>query len=277
MRAPSRGNSASWIGALASTLLAATASAGPTSTKDTPKGLPITLPGGLVIVIGAEPPTRPEAVILSPERYQQLLDRLEKLQAELDARQPVRPRSCELDGRLEQRGQQAIVRLKATFKFTTTQPKTVVHLGCQRAQAVEATGDDGKPPLLTASDDGLRVQVESAGDHTLRLELDVPVSPRGPKGAELGFELGLPGAPITALAFQPPPNVKRFTLATRVPRTGPGLAPVVEPEVEVVEAERFAPAKGGAPLGAVTQLALSWDDPQRRADVARSAESEVTV
>jgi hypothetical protein len=277
MGAPSRGKSATWIGALASALLTATASAGPTPTTDAPKGLPITLPGGLVIVIGAEPPTKPEAVILSPERYQQLLDRLEKLQAELDARQPVRPRSCELEGRLEQRGQQAVVRLKATFKFTTTQQKAVVHLGCQRAQAVEAAGDDGKPPLLTASDDGLRVQVESAGDHTVRLELDVPVSPRGPKGAELGFELGLPGAPITALAFQPPPNVKRFSLTTRVPRTGPGLGPAAEPEVEVAEAERFAPAKGGAPLGPVTHLALSWDDPQRRGDVARSAEADVTV
>src|SRR5262249_46189684 len=196
----------------------------------------------------------------------------------LEARQPTRPRSCELEGNLEQRGRQVVVRLKATFKFTTVQPRSVVYLGCQRAQAVEATGDDGKPPLLTAADDGLRVQVESAGDHTVRLELDVPVSPRGPKGAELGVEVGLPGSPITALSFHAPTNVRRYTLTTKTQKAAAAPGPLVpEADVESTEADRFLPTKGGAPLGPITYLALSWEDPQRRAEVVRSAETEMTV
>jgi hypothetical protein len=281
MGAPSRGKSAACISALAVLLLVASARAEDRPAKDPPTGVPITLPGGLVIVVGGPgggPGMKPEVVILTPERYREIQERLERLQGELEARQPSRPRSCELEGKLEQRGRQVVVRLKATFKFTTVQPRSVVYLACQRAQAVEAIGDDGKPPLLTAADDGLRVQVEAAGDHTVKLELDVPVSPRGPKGAELGFEVGLPGAPITALSFHPPTNVRRYTVTTKTPKAAPALGPLVpEADVESAEADRFLLGKGGAPLGPVTHLALSWEDPQRRAEVVRSAETEVTV
>src|SRR5262245_40715778 len=281
MGAPTRGKSAARISALAVLLLAASARAEDRPTKDPPAGVPITLPGGLVIVVGGPgggPGMKPEVVILTPERYREMQERLERLQGELEARQPSRPRSCELEGKLEQRGRQVVVRLRATFKFTTVQPRSVIYLGCQREPAVEATGDDGKPPLLTAGYDGLRVQVEAAGDHTVRLELDVPVSSRGPKGAELGFEVGLPGAPITALSFHPPANVRRYTLTTKTPRAAPALGPAVpDADVESAEADRFLPARGGAPLGPVTHLALSWEDPQRRAEVVRSAETEVTV
>src|SRR5439155_1685388 len=43
------------------------------------------------------------------------------------------------------------------------------------------------------------------------------------------------------------------------------------------EVERFLPGKGGAPLGPVTSLALTWDDPSRKAEAVRSADADVTV
>jgi hypothetical protein len=263
------------LAALATALIAGWASAQGPASKESPSGIPIALPGGFVITIGPpKPPAKAGSVVLTAEQYKDLLDRLEKLQAQVDAQQPMRPRSCELEGKVESRGRQSIVRLKATFKFTTTKPNTLVHLGCLAAHAVEAHAEDGKAPLLTASDDGLRVVAESAGDHTIKLELDVPLNPRGLKGAELGFEIGLPGAPITALTFEPPPNVRRYNLTTKIARGG---AAGTETEVDQPEVERFLPGKGGAPLGSITSLAFSWEDPGRKPDAVRSAEAEILV
>lgn len=249
-------------------------------TKEWPaRGMLIPLPAGGLVIVGpaARPPVKGDSVTLTAEQYQQLLDRLEKLQAQVDAQKPMRPRSCELEGKVEVRGRVSVVRVRATFKFTTSRPNTVVHLGCQKAHALEAKSDDGKAPLLTTGDDGLRLLAPAAADYTIRLELEVPLVARGPKGAELGFEMGLPGAPITALSFEPPANVRRYNLVSKTPRpTGNGTAGV-DTETEQPEVERFLAGKGGAPLGPITSLGLSWDDPARKADTPRSAEADITV
>lgn len=273
------GNSARMGYAVLVAIVVASNAAGQSPSPKAPPadGIPITLPGGVVIVIGGKPKPPPKAdpVILTAEQYKELLDKLAKLQAQVDAQRPARPRSCELEGKVEVRGRQPVVRLRATFKFTTTRPNTLIHLGCQKAHAVEAKADDGKTPILTASDDGLRVLAESPGDHTVRLELDLALGARGPKGAEQGFEVGLPGAPITALTFEPPTGVRRYTLTTRTPRSGGPAG--ADSETEQPEAERFLPGKGGAPLGPITTLALSWEDPERKTDTPRSAEAETVV
>lgn len=240
--------------------------------KPAPIPVVIPLPGGMLLRFEV-PAAAPEAVLLTPGRYKDLLDQIERLQLQLAAQPPQRPRACELEGRVEQRGQQTVVRLKATFKFTTTEAKAVVFLGCQKAHVVEVRSDDGKVPLLTATDDGLRVQADGIGEHIVRLDLDVAVTARGQKGADFGFEMGLPGAPITALTFEPPAGVRRFTLTTRAPKPAGAGGP--DQDTEVAEAERFQPGKGGSPLGPVTSLGLGWDDPQKKAAVVRSAEADV--
>src|SRR5205085_3570090 len=109
------------------------------------------VPGGPVVRFELPTPSRStDAVILSPARYRELLDQIERLKAQLAVREPVRPRSCELEGRVEQRGQQPVLRFKATFKYTAPEANAAVFLGCQKAQVVEAKLDDGKVPLLTA-------------------------------------------------------------------------------------------------------------------------------
>ena len=240
--------------------------------KPTPIPVTIPIPGGPVLRLDIVPP--PDAVILTPARYRELLDQIEKLQAQVGARQPHRPRACELDGRVEQRGQQPVARFKATFKYTAPEANAVIVLGCQKAHIVEAKLDDGKVPLLTATDDGLRIQAETPGEHVLRLELDVAVTRRNPKG-DLGFVMGLPGAPITALTFEAPNGVRRLTLTTRVPKPGVAVGP--DQDVEQAEADRFQPGKGGVPLGPITSLGVSWEDPQKKPAVIRSAETEIVV
>src|SRR5262245_62008780 len=90
-----------------------------------PGPIPVTipLPGGSIVRFNIPPvPAPPDGVLLTPARYRELLEQIEKLQAQLAARQPHRPRACELEGRVEQRGQQGVVRVKATFKYTAPDP-----------------------------------------------------------------------------------------------------------------------------------------------------------
>ncbi|HEX3146500.1 MAG TPA: hypothetical protein VHR66_00260 [Gemmataceae bacterium] len=261
-------------GILALIVVGLTASVANAESPPTTK-IPITLPGGFVVVLGGPLP-KSEAPTVPADKYRELQERVDRLQAIVDAAQPIRPRSVELDGRIEQRGRQTVVRLKATFKVATSRPDVLVALGCQRAHAIEARGDDGKPLRLVAADDGLRVHFPAAGDHVLRLELDCPVGPRGPKGNELGFEIGLPGAAITTLTLEPPASVKQYSLSTRVPKGQPGGG-TAETETEVAEVERFMPAKGGAPLGAIGSLIVAWEDPTRKAEAVRSVDGDITV
>src|SRR5271166_1552831 len=171
-----------------------------------PAASAIRLPSGAIIIIAkdADSIDKPDAIYLSPEKYKELNDQIEALKKQLASEKAAPPSSCELDGRVEKRGTQTVVRLKAVFKFRTLAPRSIVFLGCQKAQCVEAKLEDGKLPLLSASEKGLSVVAETAGEHSLTLELELPLQPRGPKGGEIGFELGLPGAPLTTLTFTAP-------------------------------------------------------------------------
>ena len=55
-------------------------------------------------------------------------------------------------------------------------------------------------------DDGLTVQVDAPGPHKLTLDVEVLVTPRGAKGSERGFELGLPRTAITTIDFLDAPE-----------------------------------------------------------------------
>src|SRR2546423_583583 len=82
---------------------------------------------------------------------------------------------------------------------TPARPRALVPLGCARAWRPAATLDDGQLPLLQPGEDGLVLRVENAGTHHVTLDLALPWTPRGTKGAERGFDLGLPRAAITVL------------------------------------------------------------------------------
>ena len=108
---------------------------------------------------------------------------------------------------------------KLTYSFRTTQPNTAVAARrAPEAFLVNASGSTApKLPVLDTGDDGFAVTVEAAGDHTLVLDVESPVTARGAK-AEVGFDLGLPRAPITTLALDPPQgDVKRVNLTTKTP------------------------------------------------------------
>jgi len=160
------------------------------------------LPPGTVIVITSDPKDsfqKIDAVVISPEEYKRLLDAADQLKKQANPDKPDPPSVCRLSGKVETRGLTELVTIRAVFEFTTTGPKTVVPLGGRKAAAVSATLGDGKLAPLQFGDDGYSVTVESAGQHKLTLDWEVPLQSRGAQGAERGFLLHLPGCPITLL------------------------------------------------------------------------------
>jgi hypothetical protein len=250
--------------------------------KDKDKDLPVLrLPDGTYLWLGTSAAASGERVSLTPQEFQKLLDQIEQLKKQLAARKTAPPSSCVVRGRVEKRGEQlvAVIQLGCTFRTTVTQSS--VSLGGRRGFLVAASLDGSKVPILDTTEDGYALTVETPGDHSVTLDLEVPVTTRGAK-AELGFEIGLPRAPITTLLFEAPgPEVKRVSLTTRTPdpsKTGP-------PELRRITADlkQLAARPGmenGLAVGPVDSLELTWEPPAsaaQAADQVLSAESDITV
>lgn len=173
-----------------------------------PAGLDMINAPGAIVVICEEAKNvlglLPKLVVLTPEKYRELLDQIAQLKDQAKPAKPGRPSSCKLSGQVD--GE--LARFQAEFELHTDRPKAQVSLGCQRAWPRTASLD-GHLPLLLSEDDGLVVQVDTPGNHRLTLELAVPLLARGLKGTERGFDLGLPRAAITIL--------ENFTLNSAVP------------------------------------------------------------
>ena len=233
----------------------------------------VKLPDGTFLWLGTGPDG--ERVTLSPQEYQKLVDRAEALKKELAARKPVAPSSCAIKARVEKRGDQLVAALKVTYAFRTQQPNAAVALGGRKAFLVSAALDGAKLPVLETGDDGFAVAVETPGEHALVLDAEAPVLGRA-KG-EVGFDLGLPRAPITALALEPPPgDVKRVTLVAR----GEPVGKADPRRTVVLDAKQLAARDGGFPLGPIESLDVSWEPPAGGApatDAVQSADFDIAV
>ncbi|MBY0458297.1 MAG: hypothetical protein K2V38_13230, partial [Gemmataceae bacterium] len=251
------------------------------SDKSDAKSTIVKLPDGTFLWVGG---ADGESIKLSPQAYQKLVDRAEQLKKELAARKPTTPSGCAIRAKVEKRGEQLVAALVLTYTFRTTQPNTAVALGARRTFAVRATldgaNDPAKFPALDATDDGLAVLVESAGDHTLVLEAEAPVAARGEK-AEIGFEFGLPRSPITTLTLDPPHgDVKRVKLTTRTAEAPAAKAPA--PPARAIDVKQLAPkaGEGGFPLGPAEAVEVTWEPPAavaQPAEQVQSAELDVGV
>lgn len=247
-------------------------------TKDA-KPLVVKLPDGTFLWLGGN--SDGERVTLTPQEFQKLLDRVETLKKDLAARKPTPPSGCAIRARVEKRGEQLVATLKLTYTFRTTQANTAIALGGRRAFLVAASLDNAKLPVLDTGDEGFAVMVEAAGDHSLVLDVEAPVTARGAK-AEIGFDFGLPRSPITTLTLDPPAgDVKRVNLATRT------LDPTTPTKVDTrrltnVDIKQFAPNAGhaGLPLGPVDSVEVTWDPPASVAqstDQVQSADFDITT
>ncbi len=255
-----------------------TEKAAKTETKGA-KPAAVKLPDGTYLWLGGT--SDKERVTLTPQEFQKLLDRVDTLKKELAARKPTPPSGCAIRAHIEKRGEQLVAALKLTYSFRTTQANTAVSLGGRRAFLVAAALDSAKLPVLDTGDEGFAAMIEAPGDHTLTLDLEAPVTARGVK-AEVGFELGLPRAPITTLALDAPGGVKRVNLVARTPDAGLLPRPPEMRRLAGVDVKQFVAKDGraGFPLGPVDSVEVTWDPPAataQPADQVQSAELDVTA
>src|SRR5207237_705535 len=95
------------------------------------------LPPGTVILISDNPRDAvPEVgtVVLSADEYRKLRDAAEQLQKLAAADRPEAISACRLSGKVEVRGTQEVVSLRARFLFRTTAPRAIVPVGLQKAR-----------------------------------------------------------------------------------------------------------------------------------------------
>jgi hypothetical protein len=196
------------------------------------------LPPGAVIVICNQLKTAldmvPGAVVLAPQRYQELMEQLEALKRQLGPRKPVTPTSCILKGQYTR----DLVSFTAEFAFRTDRPNAVVALGCHPGAPTAVRLDEHLPVLLPPADDGYVIQVEAPGEHHVTLEFKLAVQARG---AERRIELGLPRAAITTLEIDLPPAVRKVRFGSQPPRP--------------------RPADNRYNLGPADRLDLAWEEP----------------
>lgn len=221
--------------------------AGQDTTKDGRKPPPLDLlkSAGAIFVLYEEAKETlrmlPKAIVLTPEKYQELLDQLEQLRKQVKPERPQTPSVCKLSGRVDGN----LIRIKAVFEFKTDRPRASVALACRRGWAVAAALDAGElPAFQPLGEDGYVVVVEQPGTHQVSLDLALPMLARG---AERSFELDLPRAAITVLdQFEFPGDAADIRVAGRAVAVRPAGSPV---KVEAL------------PLGPVDRLDVSWKGP----------------
>ncbi|QVL30565.1 hypothetical protein KIH39_17115 [Telmatocola sphagniphila] len=197
----------------------------------------------------------PQPVLATPDKLKELTSKLEQLQKQLTQEKPVAPSRCDITGQQTKIGDNQFALLQLKYQFRTTQPKQNVLLGLKKAFVTEAKWPEGLPPLQS-TDAGLTVAVEKAGDHEITLTVEAPLQPRGLRNLELGFDLQLPGSPITVLKWNSAETIKRIRIGRR------------ENSTEAIESKRYsssslASSGAGEALGPVVYLEVAWEEPTK--------------
>ena len=262
------------VGVLAAATIAVAQAAKPPAVK---------LPDGTVVIYTKSPDDLnplPEGVLLPAAEYKALQEHLDAARKSMESAKPVAPSSCDIRGRVVARGERLTALLTVTYTVRTAAPRTAVALGTARAFPTAARLPDGKLPVLSSTDDGLAVTLEKPGDQTVTLEVEAPVSARGPRG-EPGFELGLPRAAVTTLAIELPGGVKKAQVGLRTGERVGDKPAEAKWSAEEPAALNAKPGERGYPLGPVGSLELTWDAPlPANAPAARvppTADIDITI
>lgn len=207
---------------------------------------PIKLPPGTVVIVSPsvrDALQKAEGVLLSREEYAKLLAAVEASRKQ-PAEKASTPTECRLTARVEQRASQSVVRMQVVFDYRVERIPSLIQLGCGKGRIISASLDEGRLPILLGDEvNGLSLLADQPGTHKLTLDLELPLVNRTTGGNERGFELDLPGAPITTLTFDPPAGVTKLRLNKR----------------DTVPVSRFRPGESGAALGMIKLLDLSWE------------------
>jgi hypothetical protein len=228
------------------------------------------LPDGTIVVY-ASPGVEliPNSVRLSAKEYAALVERADQATRES---KPHIPSECRIGVAVEARGERSLAIVTLTYRFKTNNPRTTVLLGGRELFPTAARFANGELPVLSAMDGGFTVIAERPGEHELTLTAEASVTVRSPRN-ETGIEFGLPGTVVTSLRMSSPfSGSTGVTVATRSQ-----AGPVESRRVDIVRLTPSADRPHGLPLGAITQLELSWDAPNAAAGRTAAAEFEIGV
>ena len=214
---------------------------------DSLKNLP---PGAIIVVcddLNAGKQLAANLILLTPKQYQDMRDEIAQSKAKAQPEETV-PGECKLTGKVEG----DVVRFQAEFKFLTERDRESVLLACRLGRP-SAIALDGSLPIVHPTSRGLVVLVEKKGEHSAKLDLEVPIGPKGDRGSERGFELDLPGAAVTSLELTVPASVVEAAVGVSTPaRSSPQLIATT-----VEDGQRHLSQN----LGSATSLEVSWKGP----------------
>lgn len=256
-------------------------------TKTTSGTLPVVkLPDGTFLWVGTPTDAGGGRIALTLAEFQKIQEQFDQLKKQLAASQkPPAPSECVVRGRIEKRGEQLVAVLKLHYSFRTSLPLTTIALGARKGFLVSAALDGTKLPVLETTDEGYAAYIETAGDHTITLEILVPITARGANAkTEIGFEIGLPRSPITLFALEPhTPDLKRVILTTRTPDPSQPTPPNRPPERRILELKQLqikSDQEKGLALGPVETLEVTWEPLANAAqpiEQVQSAEFDISV
>jgi hypothetical protein len=187
---------------------------------------------------------RPGMVVLSPERYRELVElaRQQKI-APADGRDAVPMSICRFMGELERDAAgKLLLKLRILLEFRTDTEDTVVPLGFRGVRFTKALLD-GEPPVWAHDGDGLAVRVKEPKARRLELETTVPVLASG-AGRRVVIER-IPPAAITSMDITVPERVQTAT----VKNAGPVTPTAADGQQTRLRAEA---------LGVLRELELTW-------------------
>ncbi|MFL5241344.1 MAG: hypothetical protein ACJ8FY_04495 [Gemmataceae bacterium] len=157
-------------------------------------------------------PPGAKSVVLTREKYENLLDEIRKLQKTIEKLEgkPATPSACRVTGQVIEGN---LVRLHVQFDFEVdkNEPKRVL-LGCSLANPTEAKLD-GQLGLFKKTDEGFVVLVDKAGVHQATLDMELTLNG---KDNERGFALDLPPAVTKSLELTLPKDVKNARVGKEV-------------------------------------------------------------
>lgn len=228
------------------------------------------LPDGTIVFYatpGVDP--IPNSVRLSAKEYAALVEKAERATHEV---KPLVPSECRIEVAVETRGDRSVAVIALTYRFKTTIPETTVILGGRELFPTSARFTNGELPVLSSTEAGFAVVADRPGEHELTLTADAPVAMRTNRN-ETGVEFGMPGSVVTSLRMTSPrPGATDVTISSRS-----HAGPVESRRVELARLTPTRERPHGLPLGAVTQLELSWAAPNAPADQTATAEFDIGV
>lgn len=184
----------------------------------------------------------PKIVVLSQEKYKELLADAERFRKTPEAGKLLGPNHCRLTGKLEA----GHAHLTVTFTLVPRQAG-LIPLGCGKKVHVISGTLDGKPAPLRSENDGLFVLLDGSAEEPPRLVLELAV-PIQPKGSGRFFELDLPRHASNRLELELPPGLKEVRVGDQA-LTTTTLPALVGNRIE-------------GTLGQIERLVVSWREPQ---------------